>query len=149
MSLDRVIEQMLQHTYRFCQIMLGLFLLSVPIALLGFVLDGIYVLIFPGKGNPSGSEVLLPRVLFFLISSCFWRIGRKLVSGQNAENDHLLPRRMMKMIEPMLGVAAIAWSVSRRMVGLGGVWPGPIAGTGESHSQKKRRRRGKRSRRTA
>jgi hypothetical protein len=83
-------------------------------------------LVFPGNGNPSGSEVLLPRVLFFLISSCFWRIGRELVSGQNAENDHLLPRGMMKTIEPMLGVAAIAWSVSRQMVGLGGVWPGPI-----------------------
>src|SRR2546426_11204002 len=145
------VEQMLQPVYRLCEVVLGLLLLLLPIALFAFVLDGVYVIVFAARGTPFGWEVLLPRFLFFLISLCFWGIGRKLVSGQNTEGDGgLLPRGMLKVIEPILGVAAIAWSVSRRMAGWGGIWPGPIVGSGEPQSQKnKRRKQGKRPRRTA
>jgi hypothetical protein len=142
---------MLPPVYRLCEVVLGLFLLLLPIALFAFVLDGVYAVFFAGRGTPFGWDVLLPRFLFFLISLCFWRIGRKLVSGQKTKGDGgLLPRGMLKVIEPILSVAAIALSVSRRMAGWGGIWSGPIVGSEEPQSQKnKRRKQGKRRRRTA
>src|SRR5205085_1519061 len=118
----------------------GILLLLLPIALFLFVLDGVYMLI-ADEGRPSALDVLFPRGLFFLIGCCFWPIGRRLVSGQERKGGGLLSPRTLAIVEPVLGVAATALYVSRRMAGWGAAWPGPIAVSEEPRTAKKRGKR--------
>ena len=139
------IEQMLMGAQRASEILLGILLLLLPVALFLFVLDGLVVLVVVGNGGSSAWDVLFPRSFFFLIGCCFWPIGRRLVSGQGRKGGGLLAPRTLAIAESIGGVAATAFGVSRRMAG----WPASIKASYEMPPQKRRRKRIKRSRKTA